>query len=119
MGGCGRVWVDMSMRTISVDITTCKSEKNMTFCHLLIIFKISFFKNYFSNNIRMLNSLIPDQARRLSADDKIRRQLLKGICLSKALTCMKFFLYKQKKFLFIKETNTLATLMYEQFIHLT
>ena len=30
---------------------------------------------------------------------------LKGIYLSKALTCMKFFLYKQKCF-FIKETDT-------------
>ena len=30
---------------------------------------------------------------------------IKGIYLSKALTCMKFFLYKQKCF-FIKETDT-------------
>ena len=28
------------------------------------------------------------------------------IYLSKALTCMKFFLYKQKKCFFIKETDT-------------
>ena len=31
--------------------------------------------------------------------------LIKGIYLSKALTCMNFFLYKQKM-LFIKETDT-------------
>ena len=32
-------------------------------------------------------------------------QIIKGIYLSKALTCMKFFMYKQK-LLFIKETDT-------------
>ena len=34
-----------------------------------------------------------------------KKLLLKEIYLSKALTCMKFFLYKQK-LLFIKETDT-------------
>ena len=41
-----------------------------------------------------------------------------GIYLSKALTCMNFFLYKQNAFLSRKRV-TLATLLYEQFIHLT
>ena len=36
---------------------------------------------------------------------KITQEALKGIYLSKALTCMIFFLYKQKM-LFIKETDT-------------
>ena len=31
---------------------------------------------------------------------------IKGIYLSKALTCMNFFLYKQKMLFFIKETET-------------
>ena len=31
---------------------------------------------------------------------------VKGIYLSKALTCMKFFLYKRKMLFFIKETDT-------------
>ena len=31
--------------------------------------------------------------------------IVEGICLSKGLTCMKFFLYKQN-LLFIKETDT-------------
>ena len=41
------------------------------------------------------------------------QNLFKGIYLSKALTCMPFFRYKQKCF-FIKETDT-----FEQLIHLT
>ena len=45
-------------------------------------------------------------------------EILKGIYLSKALTCMKIFLYKQE-LLFVKETDTLATLLYEFLIHLT
>ena len=36
---------------------------------------------------------------------KITQEALKGIYLSKALTCINFFLYKQKM-LFIKETDT-------------
>ena len=42
----------------------------------------------------------------------------KEIYLSKALTCMKFFLYKQKMFL-SRRRIPLGTLLYEQFIHLT
>ena len=57
----------------------------MLFCHLLVLFKINFSKNYFMNTIRVANSLKPDQARhcdvpdlgpnclqRLSADDNSR-----------------------------------------------
>ena len=43
---------------------------------------------------------------------------IKEILLSKALTCMNFFLYKQKCFC-VMETDPLAVLLYEQFIHLT
>ena len=43
---------------------------------------------------------------------------LKGIYLSKALTCMNFFLYKQKCFL-SRRRIPLGTLLYEHFIHLT
>ena len=35
----------------------------MTFCHLLMFFKINFFENSFRNTIRLSNSLKPDQAR--------------------------------------------------------
>ena len=41
-----------------------------------------------------------------------------GIYLSKDLTCMDFFLYKQKMFL-SRRRLPLATLLYEQFIPLT
>ena len=39
---------------------------------------------------------------------------VKGIYLLKALTCMKFFLYKQKMLFYQGDR-----LLYEQFIHLT
>ena len=43
----------------------------------------------------------------------------KGIYLSKALTCMKYFLYVQKLLFISRSQIPLATLSYEQFIHLT
>ena len=68
----------------------------MHFYHLLIFFKINFFKNIFSNTIRVSNSLDPDQARqnvgpdmgpnclqRLSADDT-RRQTVKESIITAA-----------------------------------
>ena len=58
------------------------------FCCLLIFFKINFKKKYFSNTIRVSNSLDPDQAQhfvgpdlgakclqRFSADDTSRQRL--------------------------------------------
>ena len=44
--------------------------------------------------------------------------LVKGILLSKALTCMDFFLYKQKWLFLSLIRISLAILLYEQFIHL-
>ena len=43
----------------------------------------------------------------------------KGLYLSKALICMKVFLYKPKCLLLSRKWMPLATLLYEQFIHLT
>ena len=42
--------------------------------------------------------------------------LIKGILLSKALTCMKIFLYKQKR-LFIKETDTFGHIVVWHYTH--
>ena len=48
------------------------------------------------------------------------KNVIKEIYLSKVLTCMKFFLYKQKMGFFLSRRQiSLATLLYEQFIHLT
>ena len=48
------------------------------FCHLLIL-KSTFLKNYFRNNIRVSNSLDPDQSQqkkqRLSADNTSRQRV--------------------------------------------
>ena len=81
----------------------------------------------------MSNSLDPDQARRLVGPD-LGQNVCKGyqqttllvkelrllIYLSKALTFLIYFLYNKKCF-FIKGVGwiPLATLLYEQFIHLT
>ena len=46
------------------------------------------------------------------------QDVLKGILLSKALTCMKSFLYKQN-WLFIKETDTFGHIVVRTIIHLT
>ena len=43
--------------------------------------------------------------------------IFKEIYLSKGLTCMKFFLYKQNAF-FIKETDTFGHIVQEHFISL-
>ena len=64
----------------------------MLFCHLLIFFKINFFKKSFRNTIRVSNSLDPDHARRfvgpdlgpncfqkLSADDTRRLRLPQNV----------------------------------------
>ena len=44
---------------------------------------------------------------------------IKGIYLSIALTCMIFFMYKQKLLFLSRRQIPLATLLYEQFIHLS
>ena len=43
---------------------------------------------------------------------------LKGMLLSKALTCMKFFLYKQKWLFYHGDGYLWLYWLYEQFIHL-
>ena len=45
--------------------------------------------------------------------------LIKGTPITKALTCMKIYLYKQKKAILSKRPILLAILLYEQFLHLT
>ena len=45
--------------------------------------------------------------------------VLMGIYFSKALTCMKIFLYIQKWLFLSRRRIPLATLLYEQLIHLT
>ena len=49
----------------------------------------------------------------------LSRRLFKGVYLSKALTCMKIFLYKQELLLMSRRRIPLVTLVFEQLIHLT
>ena len=47
------------------------------------------------------------------------KNVLKGSAITKALTCMKIYLYKQKWQFCQGDSDTLAILLYKQFIHYT
>ena len=49
----------------------------------------------------------------------LNNNMLKRIYLSKALTCLKLYLYKTKDAFLSRRQIPLATLLYEQFMHHT
>ena len=53
----------------NVPYLTAPWEIFTIFCHQLIFFKIKFLTNSFRNNIRVSNSLDPDQARHFVGPD--------------------------------------------------